>query len=95
MKEDDKPSLVWTKYREAKQNVLGLPKVEQVTMTLEELEAAIAQTAASSGLPETGMPPRSIVHHVNRRQLSRWYYLSLVLIFSALVIGLIWWGREL
>lgn len=94
MKDDDNPSTVWSKYLEAKQNVFGSPQSEQVTLTLEELEAAIAQTAATSGLPEIGMPPRSVVHPVSRSQLSRWYYLILVFLFSGLVIGLVWWGRE-
>lgn len=93
MKEEDNSSFVWNKYREAKQNVFGVPKPE-AALTLEELEEAIAQTAASSGYPEIGMPPRSVVHPVNHRQLSRWYYLALVILFSGLVIGLVWWGRE-
>ncbi|WP_373229758.1 hypothetical protein [Cohnella sp.] len=94
MKEDEIPSLVWSKYLEAKHHVFGIPKEEHAALSLEELEAAIAQTAASSGLPEIGMPPRSVVHPVRRRQLSRWYYLMLVFMFSGLVIGLVWWGRE-
>jgi hypothetical protein len=94
MKEDNQPSSVWSKYVQAKQSAFGPAKEEEKLLTLEELELAIALSAATSGLPEIGMPPRSIVHPVRRSQLSRWFYLVLVLIFSALVIGLVWWGRE-
>jgi hypothetical protein len=93
MKEESDSS-VWRKYVAAKQNALGVSKESEAPLTLEQLEEAIAQTAADSGLPEIGMPPRSIVHPVKRSQLSRWYYLILVVLFSGLVIGLVWWGRE-
>jgi hypothetical protein len=97
MKEDSEASLVWNKYIAAKKSAFGETKESEEPLeplTLEELEAAIAEAAASSGLPEIGMPPRSVVHPVKRSQLSRWFYLSLVVIFSGLVIGLVWWGRE-
>ncbi|RED60485.1 hypothetical protein [Cohnella lupini] len=87
-------SSVWNRYRAAKQTAFGIPEESEAAQTLEELEAAIAEAAASSGLPEIGLPPRAGVHTVKRRQLSRWYYLALVLLFSGLVIGLFWWGRE-
>jgi hypothetical protein len=93
MKEDNTSSSVWNKYIEAKQTAFGSPKSKEAPLTLEELEAVIAQTAATSGLPEIGMPPRSAVHPVKRSQLSRWFYMALVVIFSGLVIGLVWWGR--
>jgi hypothetical protein len=94
MKEESEFSSVWNKYVEAKKTVFGTSKVEGEQLTLEQLEAAIAQTAATSGLPEMGIPPRSVVHPVKRSQLSRWFYLTLVVIFSSLVVGLVWWGRE-
>jgi hypothetical protein len=87
-------SSVWNKYLQAKQTAFGVPEEKSEPQTLEELEAAIAEAAASSGLPETGLPPRAGVHPAKRSQLSRWFYLALVLIFSGLVIGLVWWGRE-
>jgi hypothetical protein len=93
MKENNTPSTVWNKYKEAKQTAFGAPKNREAPLSLEELEAVIAQTAATSGLPEIGMPPRSAVHPVKRSQLSRWFYMALVVIFSCLVIGLVWWGR--
>jgi hypothetical protein len=93
MKEDNIPSSVWNKYKEAKQTAFGIPKSKEAPLSLEELEAVIAETAATSGLPEIGMPPRSAVHPVKRSQLSRWFYMALVVIFSGLVIGLVWWGR--
>ncbi|QMV44348.1 hypothetical protein [Cohnella cholangitidis] len=94
MKEDDETSSVWNKYVAAKQTVFGKDKEGDSPMTLEELEAAIAEAAASSGIPETGMPPRSEVHPVKRSQLSRWFYLTLVILFAALVVGLLWWGQK-
>ncbi len=94
MKEDSTPSSVWSKYVEAKRTAFGVQKQEDTPITLEQLEAAIAESAASSGLPEIGMPPRSVVHPVKRSQLSRWFYLVLVVLFSGLVVGLVWWGRE-
>ncbi|WP_239614098.1 hypothetical protein [Cohnella mopanensis] len=95
MKENDETSSVWERYVAAKQTVFGDDKEEQPPLTIEELEAAIAEAAASSGIPEIGMPPRSEVHPVKRSQLSKWFYLVLVILFTALVIGLLWWGRKL
>ncbi|MCD9021238.1 hypothetical protein [Cohnella silvisoli] len=94
MKEDSGSSSVWSRYVAAKKFASGVAETDEEPLTLEQLEAAIAQTAASSGLPEIGLPPRSIVHPVKRSQLSRWFYLTLVVIFSGLVVGLVWWGRE-
>jgi hypothetical protein len=94
MNENSEASSVWSKYIAAKKSAFGEAKESEEPVTLEELEAAIAEAAASSGLPEIGMPPRSVVHPVKRSQLSRWFYLTLVVIFSGLVIGLVWWGRE-
>ncbi|TFE29960.1 hypothetical protein [Cohnella luojiensis] len=94
MKEDGDSSSVWSRYVAAKQTAFGPPKESGEPLTLEELEAAIAQTAASSGLPEIGLPPRAVVHPVKRSQVSRWFYLFLVVLFSSLVVGLVWWGRE-
>ncbi len=87
-------SSVWNRFQAAKQTAFGAPEEKAEPQTLEELEAAIAETAASSGFPENGLPPRSGVHPIKRSQLSRWFYLSLVVLFSGLVIGLVWWGRE-
>lgn len=94
MKEESDSSSVWSRYVAAKQTAFGVAKENEAPLTLEELEAAIAQAAASSGLPEIGMPPRSDVHPVKRSQLSKWFYLSLVVIFAGMVVGLVWWGRE-
>ncbi|QJD82389.1 hypothetical protein [Cohnella herbarum] len=96
MKEDDDSSSVWSKYVAAKQSAFGPPaKANDGPNTIEELEAAIAEAAASSGIPEIGMPPRSEVHYpVRRRQLSKWFYLVLVILFTGLVVGLLWWGQS-
>lgn len=94
MKEDSDSSSVWNKYVAAKQNVFGTSKEQEARLTLEQLEAAIVQTAATSGLPEMGIPPRSVVHPAKHSQMSRWFYLTLVVIFSSLIVGLVWWGRE-
>jgi hypothetical protein len=94
MKEESEASAVWSKYVAAKKSAFGEAKESVEPLSLEQLEAAIAEAAASSGLPEIGMPPRSVVHPVKRSQLSRWFYLSLVVIFSSIVIVLVWWGRE-
>ena len=95
MKEDGDSSSVWSKYVEAKRTAFGPSSSDgDGPNTIEELEAAIAEAAASSGLPETGMPPRSEVHPANRSQLSRWFYLVLVILFTSLVVGLLWWGQS-
>jgi len=94
MKEDSDSSSIWSKYVAAKKIAFGDDQDTDTHLTLEELELAIAETAASSGLPEIGMPPRSAVHPVRRTQLSRWFYLALVVLFSGLVIGLVWWGKK-
>lgn len=93
MNEHDTSS-VWDRYRKAKQEALAVPAEEQEQLTLEELERSIAQIAAASGIPETGMPPRAVVHPAKRRQLSRWFYRSLLILFAALVAGLVWWGNR-
>lgn len=95
MNENDTSS-VWTRYRHAKQNAFdsGEPEPDE-PITLEQLEESIAQTAASSGIPETGMPPRSVVHPSQNKQWSRWFYRILLVLFAGLVAGLLWWGREM
>ncbi|RKP57087.1 hypothetical protein D7Z26_03635 [Cohnella endophytica] len=93
MSEDLDSSSVWNHYVRAKQAAFG-PEESAETQSLEELEAAIAEAAASSGIPEIGMPPRSVVHPTKRSQLSKWFYLTLVVLFAGLVFGLIWWGRK-
>ncbi len=93
---DTSSSSVWSRYRQAKQEALASPDGNEAPdLTLEELERAIAELAASSGLSETGMPPRSTVHPVKRHAVSIWFYSTLLFLFAALVIGMIWWGREM
>jgi len=92
---DVRSSSVWRKYVEAKKMALNDPEDDNAPpQTLEQLEAAIAEAAASSGVPETGLPPRAVVHPSKQRQLSRWFYLTLVVLFTALVCGLLWWGNH-
>ncbi|KIL34863.1 hypothetical protein SD71_17840 [Cohnella kolymensis] len=93
MKESNNSS-AWTRYVEAKRHALSDSKQVQPAGTLEELEAAIAEAAATSGIPETGMPPRAVVHPSKGGQLSRWFYLLLVLLFAGLAASLIWWGYK-
>lgn len=96
MNEYDTSSSVWSRYREAKEKALGLESDEEADQqSLEELEEAIAQLAASSGIPETGMPPRSEVHPSQHKVLTQWFYRILLVLFAALVAGLIWWGNEM
>ena len=95
---DEEGSSVWASYREAKRIALEeqeSPSVEEVPLTIEELELAIAMTAAASGIPETGMPPRASVHPSGRIKWSRWFYRALVVLFTALVATLLWWGNKL
>lgn len=94
--DDSHSSTIWSKYVEAKQAVFGpVPDMENNNpLTIEELELAIAEVAASSGYPEIGMPPRSVVHPTKQHHLSRWFYLCLVVLFLGLIVGLVWWGRE-
>jgi cobalamin biosynthesis Mg chelatase CobN len=95
MNENDTSS-VWSRYRSAKNHALAPAKEpgEEEKLTLDQLEEAIAQIAATSGIPETGMPPRAVVHPSQHRQLSRWFYRILVLLFAGLAAGLVWWGRR-
>jgi hypothetical protein len=97
MNEND-PSSVWTRYRNAKHNALAPASEaavnENLPLTMEELERSIAETAASIGIPETGMPPRAVVHQPIQRHLSRWFYRGLVVLFASIIAGLIWWGYE-
>ncbi|WP_276351726.1 hypothetical protein [Cohnella caldifontis] len=93
---EKEPSSVWAKFRQAKEQALASEEERDPDMklSLEELEAAIAEAAASSGLPETGLPPRAVVHPSQKRQLSRWFYRVLLILFAVLVGGLVWWGRQ-
>lgn len=84
----------WDKYVAAKQHASASANTSEDKLTLAELEAAIAEEAAEQGLSETGMPPRSIVHPPKTSQLSRWFYLTLVILFALLVAGLFWWGQS-
>jgi hypothetical protein len=85
---------VWDRYRKAKQAALAAPEDKEKQLTLEELEQAIAEIAASRGIPETGMPPRAIVHPSRQSQLERWFYRILLILFFLLVAGLAWWGNQ-
>ncbi|MFC5699853.1 hypothetical protein ACFPVX_01050 [Cohnella faecalis] len=92
---DREPGSAWERYRYAKKNALEQAEEPQgEPMTLDELEAAIAQTAASSGIPETGMPPRSVVHPSKRGQGTKLFYRLLLFLFILLVGGLLWWGNK-
>ncbi|TJY44374.1 hypothetical protein E5161_03055 [Cohnella pontilimi] len=92
---DQDTSSVWSRYRDAKKHALSeAAENNDEPMTLEELEKAIAETAAASGIPETGMPPRAAVHPSKRVQLTRWFYRVLLVLFVGLVAGLVWWGRQ-
>ncbi len=94
MKEDQASSLTaWERYVSAKKAAFGEEDSGE-PLTLDQLEEAIAQAAASAGIPETGMPPRAEVHPVKRSQLSKWFYLTLVVLFALLTAGLFWWGRQ-
>ncbi|MFD0670457.1 hypothetical protein [Cohnella sp. GCM10027633] len=92
MKEREEGSSVWEQFREAKKHAISGDERSGEATSIEELEAAIAEAAAQSGLSETGMPPRSAIHPNKRSQLSRWFYLTLVILFTLLVAGLFWWG---
>ncbi|MFD2332173.1 hypothetical protein ACFSR7_23195 [Cohnella sp. GCM10020058] len=98
MSEERHPT-AWDKYVEAKRHALSPDEKEeevadQEPMSMEQLERAIAETAAASGLPETGMPPRAVVHPSARKSYSKWFYRLLLVLFSALVGFLLWWGYE-
>ncbi len=89
---DERPS-VWQQYVEAKKYAAATSEPSD-KLTIDELEAAIAEEAARSGFSETGMPPRAVIHPAKRSQLSRWFYLTLVVLFTLLVAGLFWWGHK-
>jgi hypothetical protein len=102
MSEHDTSSSVWSRYRHAKLHALEMETSEDETnskpepgRSLEELEKAIAELAASSGIPETGMPPRSLIHPSQYRKMTHWFYRILVVLFASLVGGLIWWGNKM
>jgi len=95
MNEDRERQTAWERYVSAKKAAFGeSAETDSDLLTLEELESQIAQAAASAGIPETGMPPRAEVHPVRRGQLSKWFYLTLVVLFAGLVVFLLWWGRQ-
>jgi len=96
MKESDHSS-VWARYKEAKRIALGQEansKEDESALTLEELEDLIAKTAEMSGIPETGLPPRSEVHESARKSYSRWFYRTLVALFTCLVVFMFWLGKH-
>jgi len=87
---EETASAVWARYKEAKRFAAGKTGQErQQEVTLDE---AIARALAAAGLPETGLPPRSLLHPSQYGRLIRWFYRLLVALFAALVAGLIWWG---
>lgn len=43
---------------------------------------------------EMRLPPRRVVHPSGQDKLTKWYYRLLLLLFFALTIGLIFWGRQ-
>lgn len=96
MSEERLPT-AWDKYVEAKRHALS-PDEKEVAdhepLSIEQLELAIAEAAAASGLPETGMPPRAEVHPSVRKSYSKWFYRLLLALFSGLVGFLLWWGYE-
>ncbi|CAI6057722.1 hypothetical protein [Cohnella sp. JJ-181] len=94
---EERPPTAWDKFVEARRHALSQDEKEpevREPMSMDELERAIAETAAASGLPETGMPPRAVVHPSARKSYSKWFYRLLLLLFSALVGFLLWWGYE-
>ncbi|WP_217592725.1 hypothetical protein [Cohnella sp. GbtcB17] len=96
MSEERLPT-AWDKYVEAKRHALSPVEKEAAVnepMSIEQLELAIAEAAAASGLPETGMPPRAVVHPSVRKSYSKWFYRLLLVLFYALVGFLLWWGYE-
>jgi len=95
MKEIRQSPNAWEKYVSAKKAAFGEAAATGEPATLEELEEQIARFAADAGIPETGMPPRAEVHPTKRSQLSKWFYLTLVLLFAGLVAFLFWWGQNL
>lgn len=96
MSEPHSPT-AWDKFVAAKRRALS-PDDEQPAasgpMSIDELERAIAEAAAASGMPETGMPPRAVVHPSLRKSYSKWFYRTLLVLFAGLVGFLIWWGYE-
>lgn len=95
MNERDGRASAWDIYVEAKKHASSSSNAtEERELTLAELEAAIAEEAAQQGLSEIGMPPRAVVHPPKASQLSRWFYLTLVILFVLLVAGLFWWGQS-
>ncbi|MEK0314164.1 hypothetical protein [Cohnella sp. 56] len=96
MSEQQSPT-AWDKFVAAKRRALS-PDDEQPAasgpMSIDELERAIAEAAAASGMPETGMPPRAVVHPSLRKSYSKWFYRTLLVLFAGLVGFLIWWGYE-
>jgi len=94
---EERPLTAWDKYVEAKRHALSPDEpqtAEGEPLTIDELELAIAEAAAASGLPETGMPPRAVVHPSARRSYSKWFYRTLLVLFYGLVAFLLWWGYE-
>jgi len=90
VRDEEASPTVWTRYKEAKRIASGQPGPDRAReITLEE---AIDRALAAAGLPETGLPPRSLLHPSQYGRLTRWFYRFLVVLFTVLVAGLIWWG---
>ncbi|QHW30216.1 hypothetical protein GZH47_04740 [Paenibacillus rhizovicinus] len=64
-------------------------------LTVDESAAALEAEWGLETNEEAGqLPPRGRTHPSNRQQMSRWFYRILIVLFIALLIGLLWWGRQ-
>ncbi|QHT60506.1 hypothetical protein GXP70_11550 [Paenibacillus lycopersici] len=61
----------------------------------ESAAALEAEWGLEAGGEETvRLPPRRQTHPSNKQQMTRWFYRVLITLFIALLIGLLWWGRQ-
>jgi ferric-dicitrate binding protein FerR (iron transport regulator) len=72
----------------------GRKKGSEQDVSLDESAAALE---AEWGLEPSGkeakpLPPRRRTHPSNKQQMTRWFYRLLIVLFLALLVGLLWWG---
>ncbi|NBC69016.1 hypothetical protein GT003_08445 [Paenibacillus sacheonensis] len=63
------------------------------------MDESAAALEAEWGLETNGeeaspLPSRRRTHPSNKQQVTRWFYRLLIVLFIALLVGLLWWGRQ-
>lgn len=48
----------------------------------------------SAGSEDDKLPSRREVHPSNKQQMAKWFFRILIVLFLALMVGLLMWGRQ-